>query len=137
MLPVASKKAIEMLSKNTKGFFLMIEGSHIDHGGHDNDQAVLIDEVLDFDDAIGAALDFAQKDGHTLVFITADHETGGVTIIGGNIRAHTVKLNFSSKGHTGDMLPVYALGTGAEKSTGIYDNTSFIEKFLESYSFKK
>jgi alkaline phosphatase len=89
MLPVASKKAIEILSKNRKGFFLMIEGSHIDHGGHDNDDAVLVDEVLDFDQAVGAALDFAQKDRHTLVVITADHETGGVTIVGGNTTAYS------------------------------------------------
>jgi alkaline phosphatase len=137
MLPVASKKAIEILSKNRKGFFLMIEGSHIDHGGHDNDDAVLVDEVLDFDQAIGAALDFAQKDRHTLVVITADHETGGVTIVGGNTTDHTVRLNFSSKGHTAVMVPVFAFGPGAEKFEGIYDNTEFIGKFLNSYRFKK
>jgi alkaline phosphatase len=137
MLPVASKKALEILSKNKKGFFLMIEGSHIDHGGHDNDQAVLIDEVLDFDEAVGVALDFAQKDRNTLVVITADHETGGVTIVGGNLKDHSVKLNFSSKGHTAVMVPVFAFGPGAEKFTGIYDNTEFINKFLSSYQFKK
>lgn len=136
MLPVASKKAIDILSKNTKGFFLMIEGSHIDHGGHDNDAAVLVDEVLDFDQAVGVALDYAQKDGHTLVVITADHETGGVTIVGGDMNSHTVKLNFSSKGHTAVMVPVFAFGPGAEKFTGIYDNTCFIGKFLEGYNFK-
>jgi alkaline phosphatase len=137
MLPVASKKAIEILSKNTKGFFLMIEGSHIDHGGHDNDAAVLVDEVLDFDQAVGEALDFAQKDGHTLVVITADHETGGVTIVGGNMNSHTVKLNFSSKGHTAVMVPVFAFGPKAEMFSGIYDNTSFIGKFLNGYGFKQ
>jgi alkaline phosphatase len=137
MLPAASRKALEVLSINNKGFFLMIEGSHIDHGGHDNDQAVLIDEVLDFDEAVGAALDFAQKDGHTLVVITADHETGGVTIVGGNMTNHTVKLNFSSKGHTAVMVPVFAFGPSAEKFGGIYDNTVFIDKFLKSYQFKK
>jgi alkaline phosphatase len=137
MLPVASKKALEILSKNKKGFFLMIEGSHIDHGGHDNDQAVLVDEVLDFDQAVGAALDFAEKDGNTLVVVTADHETGGITIVGGNMKDHSVKLNFSSKAHTAVMVPVFAFGPGAEKFTGIYDNTEFIGKFLSSYRFKK
>lgn len=137
MLSVASKKAIEVLSQNRKGFFLMIEGSHIDHGGHDNNADVLVDEVLDFDEAVGIAIDFAEKDGHTLVVITADHETGGVTIVGGNMNLHTVNLNFSSKGHTAVMIPVYAYGPGAEKFIGIYDNTDFIKKFLSCYNFKK
>jgi alkaline phosphatase len=136
MLTVSSKKAFEMLSKNNKGFFLMVEGSHIDHGGHDNNSEVLIDETLDFDQAVGAALDFAKKDGHTLVVVTADHETGGVTITDGNMKNHTVKINFSSKAHTAVMVPVYAFGPGAEKFTGIYDNTTFIGKFLDSYGFK-
>jgi alkaline phosphatase len=137
MLLAGTKKAIDVLSKNSKGFFLMVEGSHIDHGGHDNDAAVLTDEVLDFDQAVGAALDFAKKDGHTLVVITADHETGGVTIVGGNANNHTVKLNFSSKAHTAVMVPVFAFGPGAEKFGGIYENTDFIGKFLESYGFKQ
>lgn len=137
MLPAGTTKAIDILSKNDKGFFLMIEGSHIDHGGHDNNADVLIDEVLDFDQAVGIALDFAEKDGHTLVVITADHETGGVTIVGGNMGTHTVKLDFSTKGHTAVMVPVYAFGPGAEKFTGIYDNTDFITKFLSCYKFDK
>lgn len=137
MLPVASAKALEVLSKNPKGFFLMIEGSHIDHGGHDNDAAVLVDEVLDFDQAIGVALEFAKKDGHTLVVITADHETGGVTIVGGNMKSHTVRLNFSSKAHTAALIPVYSFGPGAVNFTGFFDNTDFIGKFLSCYKFKR
>ncbi|TFG89298.1 MAG: alkaline phosphatase, partial [Candidatus Atribacteria bacterium] len=137
MLPAASKKAIEVLSQNKNGFFLMIEGSHIDHGGHDNNSAVLVDEVLDFDEAVGVALDFARKDGNTLVVITADHETGGVTITGGDMSTHTVVLNFSAKGHTAVMVPVYAFGPGAENFTGIFDNTDLIKKFLSAYNFKK
>ena len=136
MLPQASKKAIEILSKSPKGFFLMIEGSHIDHGGHDNNQEVLVDEVLDFDEALGVALDFAEKDGNTLVVVTADHETGGVTIVNGNMKSHTVKLNFSAKGHTAEMVPVFAFGPGAENFSGIFDNTAFLGKFLSCYKFK-
>jgi len=135
MLPVASKKAIEILGRAPKGFFLMIEGSHIDHAGHDNNADVLVDEVLDFDEAVGIALDYAKKDGHTLVVVTADHETGGVTIVNGNMKSHTIKLNFSSKGHTAVMVPVFAFGPGAEKFTGIFDNTSFLGKFLSCYRF--
>ena len=82
-------------------------------------------------------LDFAKKDKHTLVVVTADHETGGITIVGGDNISHTVKLNFSTKDHTGVMVPVFAFGPGAEKFTGMYDNTAFFQKFLDCYGFKK
>jgi len=135
MLPEASGKAIEVLNKNKKGFFLMIEGSQIDWAGHSNYADTLIDETLDFDKAVGRVLDFAQKEGHTLVIITADHETGGVTIVDGDREAHLVKLNFSTKDHTAVMVPVYAYGPGAEEFTGIYDNTEIFQKILTCYGF--
>jgi alkaline phosphatase len=137
MLPESSAKAIEVLKKNPKGFFLMIEGSEIDFAGHANSADTLVDETLDFDNAIGAVLDFAKNDGHTLVVITADHETGGVTITGGNISTHKVKLSFSTKDHTAVMVPVYAFGPGAGNFTGIYDNTDIFKKILRLYRFKK
>ncbi|MCB8998834.1 MAG: alkaline phosphatase [Bacteroidales bacterium] len=128
MLSKSSEKAIDILSKNPAGFFLMIEGSQIDWGGHANDQLNTIQETLDFDKAIGKALDFAEKDGHTLVIVTADHETGGISITGGNEELHSVELTFSTKGHTGIMVPVYAFGPGAENFGGIYENTSIFDK---------
>ena len=137
MLPASSQKAIEILKKSPKGFFLMIEGSQIDWAGHANSADTLIDETLDFDKAVGVALDFAKNDGHTLVVITGDHETGGVTIIGGDKQAHKVILNFSTKDHTAVMIPVYAYGPGAEKFSGIYDNTELFQKILTSYGFRQ
>jgi len=136
MLPASSGKAIEILSKNPKGFFLMIEGSQIDWAAHDQRADTVVDETLDFDKAVGVALDFAEKEGHTLVIVTADHETGGVTIVGGNRTARTVKLNFSTKNHTAVMVPVYAYGPGAEEFTGIYDNTDIFKKILASFRFR-
>jgi alkaline phosphatase len=137
MLPASSGKAIEILTKNKKGFFLMIEGSQIDWAAHANVADTVVDETLDFDKAVGVALDFAEKDKHTLVIITADHETGGVTITGGDRKTHTVKLSFSTKDHTAVMVPVYAFGPGAERFIGIYDNTDIIHKILKAYGFKK
>ena len=81
------------------------------------------------------ALDFAQNDGHTLVIVTADHETGGVTITGGSKEGHQVKLNFSTEDHTAVMVPVYAYGPGAENFTGIYDNTDIFRKILKAFGF--
>jgi len=137
MLPASTGKAIEILSKNQKGFFLMVEGSQIDWAAHANAADTLIDETLDFDRAAGIALDFAAKNGHTLVIITADHETGGVTIVGGDMTSRKVQINFSTANHTADMLPVYAFGPGSEKFTGIYDNTQLFQKILASMKLKK
>jgi alkaline phosphatase len=135
MLPSASFKAIDILRKNREGFFLMIEGSQIDWAGHANVADTLIDETLDFDKAVGVALDFAKTDGHTLVIITADHETGGVTITGGDRETHKVKLNFSTKAHTAVLVPVYAYGPGSENFKGIYDNTDIFKKIVASFGF--
>jgi len=79
-----TKKAIELLDQQAtggKGFYLQVEGALIDKRSHDNDAAQTLDEVKAFDDAVAAALDFAEKDGDTLVIVTADHETGGFNII--------------------------------------------------------
>lgn len=135
MLPQASAKAIEILSKSKKGFFLMIEGSQIDWAGHENVADTLIDETIDFDNAVGKVLDFAEADGHTLVIITADHETGGVTIIDGDIQTHKVKLNFSIKDHTPILIPVYSFGPGSENFNGIYENTEIFQKMRNSFGF--
>ncbi len=137
MLPNASGKAIDILSKNRKGFFLMIEGSQIDWAAHANAADTLLDETLDFDKTIGLVLDFAAKDGHTLVVITADHETGGVTLVGGNLTTRQVKIAFGTKGHTAVAAPVYAFGPGAEKFSGIYDNTDIFKKIFAAYGFKQ
>jgi len=135
MLPQSTKKAIEILSKNEKGFFLMVEGSQIDWAGHGNQAVNLIDETLDFDKAIGLALDFAAADGNTLVIVTADHETGGVTIIDGNIHKHEAILNFSTTNHSAVMVPVFAFGPGAENFTGIFENTAIFDKMVKLYGF--
>jgi len=135
MLPASTGKAIAILSKNKKGFFLMVEGSQIDWAAQPNCADTLIDEVLDFDKAVGIALDYAQKDGHTLVVVTADHETGGVTVIDGDLKSRRVTLGISSNGHTAVMVPVFAYGPGAEKFTGIYDNTDIFKKINALFRF--
>jgi len=73
-------KAIEVLSKDPQGFFLMVEGSQIDWACHANDPAHLLSDVLAYDKAVKAALDFAKKDGKTLVLAFSDHNTGGFSI---------------------------------------------------------
>lgn len=132
MLQKSTGKALELLSQNQKGFFIMIEASQIDWGGHANDQEYVITETLDFDEAIQVAMDFAEQDGETLVVVTADHETGGMVVLNGSYENRTVETVFTSGGHTGIMIPVFAYGPGAELFTGIYDNTDFKSKFMSA-----
>ncbi|MDY6800382.1 MAG: alkaline phosphatase [Bacteroidota bacterium] len=132
MLPNATEKAIDVLSKNENGFFMMVEGSQIDWGGHDNDIDYIITELLDFDRAVGKALEFAEKDGETLVIVTSDHETGGLTLVGGNMNNKTIEVNFSTDYHTADMVPVFAYGPGAEEFIGIYENTAIFHKMMQA-----
>lgn len=112
---------------------MMVEGSQIDWGGHANDQEYTISEVIDFDKAVQKALDFAKKDGNTLVIVTADHETGGAALLDGNIEQRSVKLTYTTEGHSASLVPVFAYGPGAENFSGYFDNTEFkgkIEKLL-------
>lgn len=127
-LPLATNKAIDILNYGDKNFFLMIEGAQIDWAGHQNKSDYIISELLDFDKAIEEALDFAKKDGKTLVIVTADHETGGYSINGGNQKKGEVEGKFTTDYHTATMVPIFAYGPGAASFTGIMDNTEIFYK---------
>jgi alkaline phosphatase len=73
-------KAIDLLKDDPEGFFLMVEGSRIDHAGHANDPAAHLHDILAYDRALAVALGFARQDGQTLLIATSDHETGGLTL---------------------------------------------------------
>lgn len=135
ILPLATEKALEVLKKDTNGFFMMVEGSQIDWGGHNNDSPYIIREMIDFDNAIQKVLDFADQDGETLVIITADHETGGYAIIGGDLDGTNLVGGFSTLKHSAAMIPVFAYGQGAENFAGIYDNTQIFYKMMEAFQF--
>ncbi|MBS0010888.1 MAG: alkaline phosphatase [Bacteroidales bacterium] len=128
MLAESTDKAIQLLSRNKRGFFLMIEGSQIDWGGHANDAQYVLEELYDFDVAVGVALQFAAHDKNTLVIVTSDHETGGMTLDWGSMEDNSVIAKFSSTTHTGVVVPVFAFGAGAEHFTGFYDNTGLFER---------
>ena len=111
-----------------KGFFLMVEGSQVDFGAHDHDASRTIAEILDLDLAIARALDFARRDGETLVVVTADHETGGIALTSGSLEKSTVEARFGTREHTATMVPVFAFGPGAESFAGIYENTGVFDR---------
>lgn len=137
LLAEMTRKAIETLGKNKKGFVLMVEASQIDWAGHENNLAYLVAEMIDLDQAVGVALDFAEKDGNTLVVVTSDHETGGLVLSGGDIATNNVEAIFAVTGHSAVMVPIFSYGPGAEKFSGIHDNTFFFGEFIKLLGLKE
>ncbi len=119
---------IQKLKSFDNPFFLLVEGSQIDWGGHDNDSEHLISEMLEFDKTIETVFNFADKDKNTLVVITADHETGGAAIVDGNLEESFVKIKYVSGDHTATMVPIFSLGPYSSLFKGVYDNTEIFDK---------
>lgn len=115
-------KSVAVFSQSKLPFFIMLEGAQIDWGGHNNDMEYVVTEVLDFDQAIGEALKFVDTNKETLLLITADHETGGLSLIDGDIQNGHVHGSFSTGDHTGILVPVFAYGPGAEVFRGVHQN---------------
>ena len=139
-LPKATEMAIQHLSQDKDGFFLMVEGSQIDWGGHANDAEYVIQETIDFDQTIGKALDFAEKDGNTLVIVTADHETGGLSLSAATVFGQgdytKITPSFSTGNHSAALIPVFAYGPGAEHFMGIYQNSDIFDQMLKAIGMK-
>jgi len=125
----ASDLALDYLNNKggDDGFFVMIEGSQIDWGGHANLLEYVVSEFLEYDKVIDMAYEFAKDDGNTLVIVTADHETGGLAIQPKSTM-DTLIAEFTTTKHSGVMVPVFAYGPGAENFQGIYENTEIFEK---------
>jgi alkaline phosphatase len=123
-LAAMTSKAIEILSTNKKGFAIMIEGGRIDHAGHANDLPTMIQETLDFDAAFKVAMDFAKKDGNTSVVVTADHETGGLSLSRDNIYEVNIDL-WDKQKHSSESLAkvLEAAQSIAEIKTIVSGNT--------------
>jgi alkaline phosphatase len=125
-----TEKAIQLLSDDPDGFFLMVEGGRIDHSCHANDLDNTVIETLSFDSAVLEALEYASNRNDTLLIVTADHETGGLSIVGGYPNAEA-RYKWISDDHTGNMVPVYAYGPRAKDIIIFNDNTD-IGKFILS-----
>jgi alkaline phosphatase len=132
-LSAMSLGALRILSQSPKGFFLMIEGSQIDWGGHANDYEYAVNEAADFDDAVAAVQRFLRETGlerDTLVVVTADHETGGLALGGdGKLKLGTAP-QWTTKGHTGIPVPVFACGPGARAFGGIQTHDGMGRKLI-------
>lgn len=124
-------RALDALRQDKDGFILMIEGSQIDWGGHDNNTDYLLSELKDFSDAIESVLRFAADNKNTLVLVTADHETGGVSISGGDPDGKNLGLKFSTTKHTPVMVGVFAKGPGEQLFNGIQQNNEIGKKLFK------
>jgi alkaline phosphatase len=135
----ASVAAMRELNKNANGYFLMIEGSQVDWAGHENDSAYLMAELVDLDNTIREVVNEVEKNqkGETLIIVTADHETGGLSLVGWDKKNGCAKLAWSTHDHTGIPVPVFAYGPGSELFTGAYQNNDIFFKLLPFLSGKK
>ena len=109
----------------------MVEGSQIDFACHNSDSTYLINEMRDFNNVINIVLDFAKENPNTLVIVTADHETGGLTMIDPEGKYTRTNLNFATGSHSPLMVPIFAFGNGSEMFSGIIDNTDIMKIILE------
>jgi len=139
-----TRKAIQLLSRNKKngtvcpffggeknrGFFLMVEGSQIDWACHANNPENSVKQTLLFDLAVREAAVFALHDKHTLVVVTADHETGGLANLGEEVK-------WGGGGHSAADVPVYAFGPGSELFTGVMDNTEVARKIARAMGIRE
>ena len=136
-LSFAVRQGVQYLEqKSNKGFFLLVEGSQIDWMNHANDGRGVVMETLDFDRAIWEAIQYANKKGNTLVLVTADHESGGMSIEADS-KMNKLKYGFTTNGHTAAMIPVFAYGPGSSLFRGIYENTSIYHKMRAALGLKK
>jgi alkaline phosphatase len=131
----AVEKALGTLERTAdrNGYFLMIESAIIDGYGHNNDSEGMVEEMREFDRTLQMLVKYVESHPETLLVVTADHETGGTGV---SYRSHEVGeekpiiLSFSTKGHTGTVVPIFAYGAGAEEFGAIMKNIE-LPKIIE------
>lgn len=128
-LATMTAKAIDLLSRDEDGFFLVVEDEGIDNGGHDNDAQAVADSVLRLVAAAQVAIDWSSGRSDTLIIVTADHETGGLTVTNNNGAGELPDVTWSTTSHTQTPVGLWAFGPNAEliddlqDATGLLDNT--------------
>lgn len=138
-LPRAVEGALRILNRNAErhneGFVLMVEASQIDFESHANSAQGVLAEVRDFEQAITVAMRYVESHPETLLVVTADHETGGLTMPSGNsdftASESGIEYRFGSGSHTAIPVPVYLYGCGAEQINGVIDNTELAARLAE------
>ncbi len=117
--------ALDILDNDPQGFFLMVEGGRIDHAAHAHNLERTVAETLEFSRAVQTAADWIRRSAllDTLILVTADHETGGLEVLADMGIGRYPDVAWTSAGHTGANVPLYAWGSGSQWVTGVMDNT--------------
>ena len=124
--------ALDVLDNDPDGFFMMVEGGRIDHAGHGNDIERNVRETVEFANTVELVLDWAAGRSDTLILVTADHETGGLTVTTDNGPGVAPEVTWSTTGHTGVNVPIYAWGADAQLFTGVLDDTDIFTLIAEA-----
>ena len=124
--------AFDRLSRNPKGFFMMAECTLQDWGGHSNNPELGVCGTVQVEWMTRAAVEFAQRQGETLVLVTADHETGGVTVERSG--SGQIVIHYMGTSHTGVPVPLFAYGPGAEQFEGKIDNTDIAKLLFQFWN---
>jgi alkaline phosphatase len=125
-------RALGLLAEDPHGFFLMVEGGQIDWYCHDNEAAGAVEELLEFDAAIGRVLAFARRRGDTLVVVTGDHETGGLALVASEpANGPPFEARWATNGHSAVDVPLFATGPGAQRFGGFLDNTEIARRIAD------
>lgn len=152
-------KAIEILSQNENGFFLFVEEEAVDEMAHSNNAPLMIKAVQELDRAVGVALDYVTANPDTLLIVTADHETGGLTIegldnpeypdeSGDDVSAedgptmvagsgYEFIMDWTTTGHTASPVPLTATGPGSEQLDGVYENTDVFVTMVDAMGLER
>lgn len=126
--------AVERLNRNPGGFLLVVESEEPDTASHAHDFQRMVRGVQSLDEAVGHALEFARADAQTLVMVTADHETGGLALLNAS-PGGKMEVEWASFGHLAAPVPFFAYGPGAERFTGVLDNTDPPKRLAEMMGF--
>ena len=151
-----TNKSLEILSQDEDGFFLMVEGGQIDFAGHDNDKIGVALETIEFDKAVALALDFVQENPETILMVTADHETGGMRVVGHDLddvlpgilsdeedrrslrieRASNVTTTWTTTYHTARQVGLFCYGSVFETLPNdvLIDNTNIFTLMADYYA---
>ncbi|MDB3877426.1 alkaline phosphatase [Gammaproteobacteria bacterium] len=132
-----TERALDFLDSKTSncaGFFLMSEGSQIDWAGHDNNVKYMLTEFADFDDSVASAIEFSKQNKETLILVTADHATGGLVLQ--KPRSSSIRAQWTTTSHDLSPINIYAYGPGAEKFSGVMDNTEIFDRMLQALDYE-
>jgi len=124
-----AKLALSKLENDPDGFFVMIEESQVDWGGHSNSAEYIKGEMKSLNDLVNFTLDYQSKHPEVLVVLTADHECGGVAVHDGS--NGELDVRFTSDYHSANFVPIWATGPGASVFDAFMDNTEIGKRLIE------